>query len=637
MKGPDVHDAIERPLQVGPITLPRRVYLPAHQPGLAIDGRPGEAYISYHRERARAGDAMQVTGATPVAPSSEWADICLWNVDESIVPGYRDLAAAVHEEGGRILAQLAHPGPTETEGREVIGPSHDFSEVSQQVAVPATAEQLQRIVEEYTAAAERCVRGDLDGVEISMAHGLLLAAFLSPAQNRRDDDYGGDLASRMRFPLEVLRAVRAVLPSDRVLGVRLGVDDLIDGGLRPAEAAEIAAALEPEVDYFSIMVGNNNRRLARVRHWGPTPLAPGAFRALGRTIKARVRKPVAIVGRVLDLALADEIVASGDADLVGMVRAQIADPHLIPLSLEGETDAVRPCIGANVCIDSLLDARPLTCMVNPDAAAPAAAPPPSLAGMRALVVGAGPAGLESARRLALRGAETVLVDKSEALGGAMRHWTRSTSRREFVRIIEWSERALRRLGGGIRLGTDADAALAEMNPDLLVVATGARPNGPPLPTDGTVRVLTGYDDRRDLAGARVVVHDRLGRLAPVWVVEELVELGARPLLATSRLHAGEGEGVSTLYPALQRLDALGVEVRSLVELDRIDSGAVVLRSAFGTTESRIACDALIRIDAPEPVRLELTAPRVVTVGDAARPRDVTAAFADAREVVDAIR
>ena len=130
---------IDEPVTVGPITLPRRVFLPAHQPGLADHGRPGQTYIAYHRQRARAGAAMQITGATPIVPSSQWSPICLWNIDDSIVPGYQRLGAAVRAEGGRMLAQLAHPGPTEYSGPHVYGPSRDLSEPTRQVVVRAKA------------------------------------------------------------------------------------------------------------------------------------------------------------------------------------------------------------------------------------------------------------------------------------------------------------------------------------------------------------------------------------------------------------------------------------------------------------------------------------------------------------------
>ncbi|MDJ1371161.1 oxidoreductase [Gulosibacter molinativorax] len=638
-----MYESVEQPLQVGPLTLKRRVYLPAHQPGLAVDGKPGEAYIAYHQERARSGVAMQITGATPVAPSAEWADICLWNVDESIVPGYQALAAAVHSEGGHILAQLAHPGPTEEEGREVIGPSTDFSEVSQQVVVPASGAQIDRIVEQYVSATERCVRGNLDGVEISMAHGLLLAAFLSPLHNHREDEYGGDLKGLTRFPRRLLEEVRRVLPGDRALGLRLGVDDLVEGGMTPEFAADVAHELEDLVDYVSIMVGNNNRREARVRHWGPTPLAEGAFRGLGPLIKAKVSKPVALVGRVRTLALANEILDSGEADLVGMVRAHIADPLLIPLSLQSREEEVRPCVGANVCVDTLLSAKPLTCMVNADTGSVRQLHDiPNLDGRTALVVGGGVAGLESARRLALRGATVSLVESSNALGGRLMSWTGSTSRREFREIVSWQERSLRRLRANVRLGTPANLELIEsLRPEILVVATGAKYPRSEVPGDGTVsQVGLEEFDPATYVGQRVLIHDRMGRLSAVWLAETLAERGALPILATSRLYVGEGEGVSTLYPALRRLSELSVEVHPQVEVQSISKGNVNLRNAFGKDEISIACDALLNIGYPEPYAPvesdSYSSGQTLYVGDVARPRDVTASFSDARDLLDAL-
>src|SRR5699024_1271882 len=235
VKMPSVHDSI----QIGSVVLRNRILLPPHQPGLASGGQITEKYIEYHRERARAGIALQITGATPVAPSAEWSDICLWNIDDSIIPGYKALGEAVRAEGGRMLAQLAHPGPTEVEGAEVIGPSRDFSEVSRQVAVEASADQLERIVNEYARAAQRCRLGQLDGVEISMAHGLLLAAFLSPLTNHRHDQFGGSFEGRLELPRRVLRATRAAIGPDMILGIRIGADDLVEGGLKPADAGQI--------------------------------------------------------------------------------------------------------------------------------------------------------------------------------------------------------------------------------------------------------------------------------------------------------------------------------------------------------------------------------------------------------------
>ena len=198
-----------QPITVGPLQLRARVFASAHQPGLADDGSPGDRYVAYHRARARSGFAMQITGATPIVPSNLWDPRrMLVNRDESIVPGYQRLAEAVHEEGGRMLAQLMHPGAAEIGMPDVFSASVHVDEMSRQPARAITPAEMDAVVERYREAADRCRRGDLDGVEIPIAWGYLLGSFVSPLMNHRDDEYGGSLENRLRFPLRVLQAVR---------------------------------------------------------------------------------------------------------------------------------------------------------------------------------------------------------------------------------------------------------------------------------------------------------------------------------------------------------------------------------------------------------------------------------------------
>ena len=370
----DRHAKVDESIRLRGKRLRSRVYLPAHQPGLADDGLPGDRYVDYHRRRARAGLGMQITGATPVLWSEVWAGgLTLVNIDDRIIPGYRRLAAAVHAEGGLMLAQLAHVGAMETTGDAIVSASWTHSEITQQTSREATPDELAEIAELYRAAALRCRAGDLDGVEVTMAHGMLLASFLSPLMNRRTDCYGGDLDGRTLYPREVLSAVRSAMGPDAIVGIRIPGDELVEGGIGPKDAAVLAERLvrSGEVDYVSVTAGNNTRKLARVDHWPPTPAPLAAFRHLSRAVKKAVQVPVATVGRVTTLALAEDILRSGDADLVGMVRANIADPELLPKSRAGRAASVRPCVGANVCINSLLDHKPLTCMANPDVGRPA--------------------------------------------------------------------------------------------------------------------------------------------------------------------------------------------------------------------------------------------------------------------------
>lgn len=637
---------VDKPVTIGPHELRGRVYLPAHQPGLAEGGQPGERYIAYHRQRARAGSAMQVTGATPVAPSAEWGDICLWNVDESIVPGYQRLGAAVRAEGGRMLAQLAHPGPTETEGPGVVGPSRDFSEVSRQVVVPASVAQLARIVEQYAAAADRCRRGELDGVEISMAHGLLLAAFISPLTNHRDDEFGGDFERRLAFPIQVLDAVRDAIGPGLAMGIRLGVDDLVEGGLRPAEAVTVAQALESRVDYISVMVGNNNRLEARVRHWPPTPAQPGLFRAAARTITEAVDVPVCAVGRITTVSLANELLVAGDADIIGMVRAQIADPDLLSKTREGRTRDIRPCVGANVCVNELLASRSLSCLVNPDVGTPDERPlevARSAAGSAtsAVVIGAGPAGLEAARRLGHAGYHVTLFEQAAEVGGQMAAWSKTPSRQEFALFLQWQVRQLEQLGVDLRLGTCAGVSdVLALSPDLTIATTGAV--GAPFvcaDSDGSVTVIAALDALHSGLEGQVLVVDEVGDLDGAFIAERLVATGARVTLATSRLHVGEGEGINTLFPMLRTLAEAGVTVVERVRPAAIRNGVVVLEGVFGESGRELTVDVVVPWVGGTPVTTlidELRAAGLdpVVFGDALRPRRALQAIQEAKQFID---
>ncbi|WP_449278886.1 oxidoreductase [Leucobacter sp. GX24907] len=636
---------IEQPISVGPFELRGRVYLPAHQPGLAKDGKVTDRYIAYHRQRAKAGMAMQVTGATPVAPSYEWADICLWNIDDSVIEGYRRLGAAVRAEGGRMIAQLAHPGPYESEGAEIIGASRDLSEVTRQVALEATHEQIDRVIQEYAAAADRCRRGELDGVEISMAHGLFIASFLSPLTNRRDDEFGGDFDRRLELPIRLLDAVREAVGRDLILGIRLGADDMVEGGLDPEEAGKIAAALESRVDYISVMVGNNNRLEARTRHWPPDPAQPGLFRHVVRTVKQHVQSvPVAGVGRILSADLAEDMIAAGDADMVGIVRAQVADPQLLPLSLAGRADEVRPCIGASVCINALIQKRPLECLVNPDVAdSDELVNLERIDGHHAVVVGGGPAGLEAARRLLVRGAHVVLIEAESFLGGRMAQWGKAPSRPSAVKWVDWCERMLRAGGADIRLGHAADAAtIVELHPDTVILAIGADDAGFPIESDGSSTLLGPRQSFRvDAPGTRVVVFDAVGALDGALMSDYLHSQGKHVTLVTSRIHAGEGEGLNSLIPMLRTLAEKGIEIQERRRPVRISRGEVEIEDLFGVSSTRIAADSMVVWTGGDPdstLSSELRELGIdpLVIGDLLRPRRVLDATADAKRVADAV-
>ena len=363
------------PVQIGPIELRNRVLVTGHQPHLAEQSRPGDAYIAYHRERARGGVGLQVTGATAVHPSASHGDPgLLENLDDRIIPGYRRLAKAVHTEGGRILAQLSHGGGaaygTMEPGFPLWAPSPLASEITRAMTREMTREDIAEVVAAFGAAAGRAAEGGLDGVEIQSAFGLLLVEFLSPRTNQRADEYGGSLENRLRFVLEVIDAVRDGVGDERIVGIRIPGDEYVDGGLDQPAMTEIAGHLEhtSKLDFLNIIAGNNLDRVHRTTHWPPTPAPHGLFVELAAGIKTAVSLPVFTAGRIVDPAHANRIIADGKADMVGMTRAHIADPTIVAKLLAGRSEDVRKCVGANVCIGRLVSGRAIRCLHNPEAA-----------------------------------------------------------------------------------------------------------------------------------------------------------------------------------------------------------------------------------------------------------------------------
>ncbi len=630
------------PITVGPLQLRARVFASAHQPGLADDGAPGDRYVAYHRARARSGFAMQITGATPIVPSNLWDPRrMLVNRDESIVPGYQRLAEAVHEEGGRMLAQLMHPGAAEIGLPDVVSSSVHVDEMSRQPARAITPAEMDAVVERYREAADRCRRGDLDGVEIPIAWGYLLGSFVSPLMNHRDDEYGGTLDNRLRFPLRVLEAVREGVGRDRLVGVRLVGDELVEGGLTVRDTPEVARGLAASglIDYLNVIAGTNMRRMSRVDHWPATPAGTGIWRHLARAVREAVDIPVCTVGRVNHPDIAVDILTSGDADLVGLARAHIVDAEFLTKTRAGRAADIRPCSAVNVCINALLHDEPIRCLANPEIGREGTIDESDVGeGRTAVVVGGGPGGIEAARRLAARGFAVRLYEQGEELGGQMRIWTAAPARAEVRRLIGWWERDLARRGVDVQLGVEvtADAVLADA-PALVVVAAGGAPLPHPMLDADDPRVFD-VAALAEVPAGHVLVADEVGRADAMLLAEALVARGRRVTLSTSCLHVGEDEGITTLYPLLRLLGQLGVALLERVRVTGFHDGSVRLVNQWDGRETTLEdVDAILHWSGATP-QSGLVAPLrdagldVHVIGDARLARRVDDAVREAAEL-----
>ena len=635
------------PIQVGRRRLRCRVLVTAHEIRLG-DGRiPGARYAAYHRARARGGAGLQITGCTAVHHTGGLGSGGgLANVDDSIIDGYRVLSGAVHEEGGVILAQLGHSGATihATEpGAPVWAPSAVAGELMRrgQRAHAMSAGEISEVVAAFGAAAERSRKGGMDGVEILAAFGFLVAAFLSPVTNRRTDAYGGSLENRMRFCREVVSAVRDAVGPDGIVGLRIPGDELVEGGLELEEMKAVARAVESDgkVDYLNVIAGTNMDRLLRAEHWPPTPARHGLFVHLAAGIRSAVELPVFTVGRITDPVQAERILADGEADMVGMTRAHVADPNLIAKLREGRLDDVRPCVGANVCVRNGLEGRSIGCIHNPQTGRELAWGDPVRAerSLDVAVVGGGPAGLEAARVAALRGHRVTLHERSEHLGGQLRAWTRLASKRELRRIVEWQQRQLERLQVRIRLGHQVESAADLDGAEVVVLAAGARPG--PVSVEGAaehgVRVCTAYDvlDSEPAPGSPSLVWDRAGGGAVVSAAEHLAVAGCPVTLVTPSMAVADDMDVTNRVPLYRRLYEHGVTMLPNSDVARVVAQGVVVTNVYTGRETTISgieqvvvCDAAqARSELADALREEGL--RVLTAGlrvaDVATTGDMT--------------
>ena len=644
-----------QPLTVGGIELRNRIISSAHQSGLAEDGVPGDRYVAYQRERARGGVALIITGATPVHESSlVHSRDFLCNIDDRIIPGYRKVAAAVHAEGGRIFAQLAHFGALadpELNEQTAFAPSRVVAELYRHTPHVMDEQEIAEVIEAFAQAATRARAGGLDGVELLFAYGLLVAEFMSPYANHRTDRWGGSLENRLRFPLAVLDAVRACVGRDFVVGLRIPGDELVPGGLDLPQMQEISRRLTAggQVDYLNVIAGNNLERFARVRHWPRTPAPHGLFAELAGGIKRVVRVPVCCVGRVTEPALAEQIVARGDADLVGMTRAQIADPHLARKVRDGHLDQIRPCVGANLCIDQNLRGLAIRCIVNPEIGQEAAwsTLSPATHSRHVVVVGAGPAGLETARVAAARGHRVTLLEGAGELGGQVRLWTRVPGMGEIGKVLTYFERELVRLEVDMRLASWADAdAVVALEPDAVVVATGSRPYVPNVPgaPSGTVEVLNAWDvlGGQSRSGRRAVVVDEVGRQDAPNLALVLAQQYEEVELVTYCFHAAEDEGLSTRIPLFELLFQSGVRCTPHARLSRLDGSAVVVENVYSREELRFdAVEVLVLVLGYEAedalfAALRGRVPHLRAIGDCRAPRRMDIAVKEGARVARAL-
>ncbi len=635
-------------LAVGPITLRNRIVSTAHSTGLTDGTRIGEELIAYYEARARGGVALIVTGSTSVHPSSSSRlKPALANWDNGVVVPYRRLASAVHRHGALVFAQLNHAGALSGSGGPfgcIVAPSAIDPEIAVETARGITLSEIDELVAAFATAAVRVREGGLDGIELHGGHGNLIQQFLSPHTNRREDAYGGSLENRLRFASEVALAVRRAVGPDFVVGLRLSAEEDYPDGLFLPETCQIAARLTDlaSLDYVNVTSGSDTSAASLPRHYAPMYLRAGHMRQLARSVREAVSVPVLAVGRITDPRDAEAILAAGDADLIGMTRALIADRDLPDKARRGDFDAIRYCVGANEgCLGRLFRGLSMTCIQDPTSgrehelgAIERAAKPGHM-----VVAGAGVAGLEAARVAALRGHHVTLLERAETAGGQLLLARRAPGREELGGVSDNLLRVIGRLDIELRTKTEATVeSILALKPDAVVIATGSRAFVPEGLDDGNNRLVSA---RAALDGAMVgdvvAVFDTKGDMIGPTTAEFLARSGRRVTLVTTQRAMGSKIEPMTLRLLQERLHECDVEIITDHAVIALTETGIILRHMV-TGRERLLPDIASVVTATgarplDGLRHALVAARpglrLHLVGDARSPRHVEAAIYDA--------
>jgi len=478
-------DPLLQPFQLKHLTIKNRLMMTAHEPAYPEDGMPKALYRAYHVERAKAGIGLTMTaGSAAVAKDSPPVFNNILAYKDEVVPWLRELAEACHEHGTAVMIQLTHLGRRtrwdKANWLPAVSASHN-REASHR-AFPKKAEDwdIERLIRDYADAAERMHAAGLDGIEL-MAYGHLMDQFWSPLTNTLDEPYGGSLDNRLRFTFDVLRAIRERVGSEFIVGMRYTGDEQLPGGLNADTGFDISRRLKDSglVDFLNVVRGHidTDPGLTDVIPVQGMPSAPHLDFA--GEIKRQVDFPTFHGAKIQDVGTARYAIESGKVDMIGMTRAHMADPHIVRKIMEGREEEIRPCVGANYCLDRIYQGGAAYCIHNAATGRETTMPhdiPKADQKRRILVIGAGPGGLEAARVGAERGHDVVVMEAMGEAGGQVRLTAQSERRREMMAIIDWRLAQCEKLGVEIRYNcwAEADDVLQE-NPDVVIVATGGYP------------------------------------------------------------------------------------------------------------------------------------------------------------------
>ncbi len=657
--GPFPH--VFEPLTLRHRTLRSRITFGAHTANMAEGGLPGERHIGYYRERALGGAGMIVVEPVPIHRTGVLTRGNFRHDDDAIIPAFRRVTAACREANPDVVLihQLYHVGQHGDADNSFAPnwspsglPSYHDADGSHAM----TADEIETLIEGFVAAAGRAKASGFDGIEVFAAYHAVVDQFWGSWSNRRTDGWGGSFEGRMRFSSEILRRIRERCGEDFIVGLAVSADPGSPAMPSVEELAEIVAWHDERrlMDYVTCGTGSYFDFYQIIP---PSLYDQRLGEPFAAALKAVVRNArVQAESHIRTPEAAEAVLAAGHADMVSIVRGQIADPHLVAKARAGRADEVRPCISCNqLCWGRRSRDYWISCLVNPSAGREwewdGDRFEPAATSRRVLVVGGGPAGLEAARVAAERGHDVTLMERGDALGGQFRLAGLQPSRSQILDLLAWFGRRLDTLGVDVRLGVEAgpdEVAAAEA--DVVIVATGSRP-----PRTGFQRALPLVDllpgvDASDVfaiqdvldgtaaPGHQVVVLDDLGDWRGLGTAVYLAEAGHDVTIVTAAPVVAGGLFHSAADGPLRRRYALagGRSITSAC-ITGWRAGIATVRSTQTGDLSELPADALVIAETPVAVTAlaDTLAARGMAfdqVGDCIAPRRASLAFYEGREL-----
>ena len=639
-----MYENLFEPITLGPTQLRNRIFNPPHGTTLGADGLVSDELIAYHEARAKGGAGLIILEGMAFHPSFAFESAYLNAGRDDIIPGMKKLSRACGAHGAAVFGQLFHAGRSVRYSHDgsrplVFSASDTPDDRYRVVPVPMPNDMVWEVIESYATAAARLAEAGLDGIEILASQGYLIGQFLNPATNRRDDEFGGSLENRMRFLSESIARIRGAIGGSKTLGIRITLDEKTQFGMEAAEAVKVCQILEKEghVDYFSVISGSSSSPDGWIHVFPPMAVPPAFVANDAAQLKSAITKPVLVAGRINQAQAASQILSEGKADMVGMVRALIADPEFPNKVAANRSEDIRACIGCNqACVGHRLTHHAISCIQNPVTGRELEFRPRSTRPRRLVwVIGGGPGGMKAAVTAADQGHEVILYEKQPKLGGQVNLAEKLPGRSEFGGVTTNLIGELDRSAIQVCLSSSASPeAFHAIEPDVVIVSTGAVPRLPEVEITGT-QLLSAWSviAGEKPSGQNVVIADWSSDWSAMGVAHMLALSGHKVRIFSGASTCGESIPAIVRDQWFGELQSLNVELTCYARFfgaedqtaffqHTINGEAIVCEDVDAVVScypprSNNDCSWVSELKAPDTGSLQIT-----TIGDALAPRTV---------------